>query len=231
MWSRVGSEQWIHNSHFPLPIYRGNFYKSTHDTIVRPWGRDIGCLLWDQGLPTFCHYCCCVVSIMWVKLTSLLSNNRPNKSHTNDLRKTPDDECLLSLIWHKVVEGWNHRILRKFYDHSVMKISPLTHEYPTIQVTSSCHMATKWHPFLLGFMQGHSSYRWSEKEGSALYTWTIYQVVLLLMPIFQPISLFDMSRFAPTIHTNVNSSDAGDRIFRLWGSIPCLLMPWLLKSP
>ena len=25
--------------------------------------------------------------------------------------------------------------------------------------------------------------------------------------------------------------DAGDRIFRFWGSIPCLLMPWLLKSP
>ena len=27
-----------------------------------------------------------------------------------------------------------------------------------------------------------------------------------------------------------NSSDTGDRIVRLWGSIPCLLMPWLLKS-
>ena len=29
----------------------------------------------------------------------------------------------------------------------------------------------------------------------------------------------------------VNSFDAGDGIFWLWGSIPCLLMPWLLKSP
>ena len=28
-----------------------------------------------------------------------------------------------------------------------------------------------------------------------------------------------------------NSSDAGDGIFRLWVSLPCLLMPWLLKSP
>ena len=28
-----------------------------------------------------------------------------------------------------------------------------------------------------------------------------------------------------------NSSDAGEGIFRLWGSIPWLLMPWLLKSP
>ena len=28
-----------------------------------------------------------------------------------------------------------------------------------------------------------------------------------------------------------NSSDAGDGMFWLWGSIPCLLMPWLLKSP
>ena len=28
----------------------------------------------------------------------------------------------------------------------------------------------------------------------------------------------------------INSSDAGDRIFRFGGSIPCLLMPWLLKS-
>ena len=29
----------------------------------------------------------------------------------------------------------------------------------------------------------------------------------------------------------INSSDAGEEIFWLWGSIPCLLMPWLLKSP
>ena len=29
----------------------------------------------------------------------------------------------------------------------------------------------------------------------------------------------------------VNSSDAGDGIFRLWGWIPCLMMLWLLKSP
>ena len=29
----------------------------------------------------------------------------------------------------------------------------------------------------------------------------------------------------------VNSSDAEDGIFWIWGSIPCLLMPWLLKSP
>ena len=29
----------------------------------------------------------------------------------------------------------------------------------------------------------------------------------------------------------VISSDAGDEIFWLWESIPCLLMPWLLKSP
>ena len=28
-----------------------------------------------------------------------------------------------------------------------------------------------------------------------------------------------------------NSLDAGDGIFRLWESIPCLLMPWLLTSP
>ena len=28
-----------------------------------------------------------------------------------------------------------------------------------------------------------------------------------------------------------NSSDARDGIFRLWRSIPCLLMHWLLKSP
>ena len=28
----------------------------------------------------------------------------------------------------------------------------------------------------------------------------------------------------------VNSSDAGNRIFRLWRLIPCLLMPWFLKS-
>ena len=28
-----------------------------------------------------------------------------------------------------------------------------------------------------------------------------------------------------------NPSDAGDGIIRLWGSVPYLLMPWLLKSP
>ena len=30
---------------------------------------------------------------------------------------------------------------------------------------------------------------------------------------------------------DTNSSNAGDRIFWFWGSIPCLLMPWRLKSP
>ena len=29
----------------------------------------------------------------------------------------------------------------------------------------------------------------------------------------------------------INLSDAGDGILRLWGSIPCLLLLWLLKSP
>ena len=29
----------------------------------------------------------------------------------------------------------------------------------------------------------------------------------------------------------INSSDAKDGIFWLWGTIPCLLMPWLLKLP
>ena len=29
----------------------------------------------------------------------------------------------------------------------------------------------------------------------------------------------------------INSLDAGDGTFQLWVSIPCLLMPWLLKSP
>ena len=32
-------------------------------------------------------------------------------------------------------------------------------------------------------------------------------------------------------HEHMNSSDAGNRIFWLWGSIPWLLMPRLLKSP
>ena len=31
--------------------------------------------------------------------------------------------------------------------------------------------------------------------------------------------------------STINSSDAEDRIFRIWLSIPCLLMPWLLKLP
>ena len=35
----------------------------------------------------------------------------------------------------------------------------------------------------------------------------------------------------PNIRRNVNSSYAGDRIFWVWWSIPCLLMLWLLKSP
>ena len=30
---------------------------------------------------------------------------------------------------------------------------------------------------------------------------------------------------------SLNSSDSGGGLFRLWGSIPCLLMPWLLKWP
>ena len=29
---------------------------------------------------------------------------------------------------------------------------------------------------------------------------------------------------------SVNTSYAGNRIFRIWGSISCLLIPWLLKS-
>ena len=35
----------------------------------------------------------------------------------------------------------------------------------------------------------------------------------------------------PNLISWINSSDAGDRIFRLLGSIPCLQMHWLLKSP
>ena len=31
--------------------------------------------------------------------------------------------------------------------------------------------------------------------------------------------------------TAINSSAAGDRMLRLWGLIPCLLIQWLLKSP
>ena len=30
---------------------------------------------------------------------------------------------------------------------------------------------------------------------------------------------------------DINSSVAGDGIFRLWGSIPCLVTPWIEKSP
>ena len=30
---------------------------------------------------------------------------------------------------------------------------------------------------------------------------------------------------------SIKSSDAGDRIFWILGSIPCLLMPWFVKSP
>ena len=33
------------------------------------------------------------------------------------------------------------------------------------------------------------------------------------------------------IGAQVNSPNAGDRIFWLWCSIPCLQMPWLLESP
>ena len=32
-------------------------------------------------------------------------------------------------------------------------------------------------------------------------------------------------------HWQFNSSDAGDRILWLWGSLPCLLMHWILMSP
>ena len=50
-------------------------------------------------------------------------------------------------------------------------------------------------------------------------------------PFLQPVTKKDV-RFE-TSCIEYYSSDAGDgiRIFRLWGSIPCLLMPWLLQSP
>ena len=41
-------------------------------------------------------------------------------------------------------------------------------------------------------------------------------------------------QMAPSHYLNewwLNSSDAGDGTFWLCGSIPCLMMPWLLKSP
>ena len=44
----------------------------------------------------------------------------------------------------------------------------------------------------------------------------------LVGPIMPPWSLQSVWNFF------INSSDAGDRIFRLWVSIPCLLMHWLL---
>ena len=37
--------------------------------------------------------------------------------------------------------------------------------------------------------------------------------------------------FCSGLNMCINSSDTEDRIFQVWGSIPCLLMPWLLKSP
>ena len=51
------------------------------------------------------------------------------------------------------------------------------------------------------------------------------QLHKLLHPITSPISCQMVIRWY------FNSSDAGDKIFRLWESIPCLLMHWLLKSP
>ena len=39
----------------------------------------------------------------------------------------------------------------------------------------------------------------------------------------------DLARYRGT--SSVNSSEVGDGIFRLWSSIPSLLMLWLLRSP
>ena len=42
-----------------------------------------------------------------------------------------------------------------------------------------------------------------------------------------------LKHFTNIDKVHVNTSDAGNRIFQLWavGSIPCLLIRWLLKSP
>ena len=52
----------------------------------------------------------------------------------------------------------------------------------------------------------------------------------LLLNRHQAITLTNADMFKMrSVH--LNSSDTGDRIFRIRGLLPCLLMPWLLKSP
>ena len=45
--------------------------------------------------------------------------------------------------------------------------------------------------------------------------------------MFDSLNIDDLS----PLMLNYSHKDAGERIFRLWGSMPCLLMLWLLKSP
>ena len=42
---------------------------------------------------------------------------------------------------------------------------------------------------------------------------------------------FPLSKTQAWVRNSTPTPYAGDRIFPLWGSIPCLLMPWLIKSP
>ena len=61
---------------------------------------------------------------------------------------------------------------------------------------------------------------WCHKASMSWIIYMLYHIYLLLPSILEHESA-----------KVINSSDAVDGIFRLWESIPCLLMPWLLKSP
>ena len=62
--------------------------------------------------------------------------------------------------------------------------------------------------------------------------WVNYAGVLQQVPIFheEGFQTPESSR-CWEMTENLNPSDAGDRIFWLWQSIPCLLISWLLQSP
>ena len=62
--------------------------------------------------------------------------------------------------------------------------------------------------------------------------WVNYAGVLQQVPIFheEGFQTPESSR-CWEMTENLNPSDAGDRIFWLWQSVPCLLISWLLQSP
>ena len=120
----------------------------------------------------------------------------------------------VSLTLHTCFTKVTQNVINNTHDYDVFIILYYNHE--------SYHY---YHWLILSNAQirqgtGHSSYMYHLKKNIKLFT-DYYELNLLSLAL----------EMYQTCHLSLHSFDAEDGIYRLIGSILCLLMPWLLKLP